>query len=126
MNETYYVKIAGKVNIPNSLAIGHNYKLTSDCSIVSEQRSDNEDGTFSVTYKMVPITVSIEKDNGKTTKAKDPRKNSVKMRLYLLKCHTQEGLTEDFEAVYDAFTNEVMMLTPQLMRDAIKRVNGTR
>lgn len=79
-NETYYVKINGKSNIPSRLAIGHNYKLHADCSITSETKTDNDDGSFDVTFRIEPITVEIIKDNGETVKAKDPRKNSVKFR----------------------------------------------
>jgi len=121
--ETYYIKIQGKVNIPEKLSIGHNYKLTADCSIVSEQKEDNEDGTFSVIYKMVPVTVEVQKDNGETIKAKDPRKNSQKIRNYLFKEYHNEGYSEDFDRVYDAFALEVMAMTPHLLREAIKRLN---
>jgi hypothetical protein len=41
--ENYYVKIQGKANIPSALSIGHNYRLTADCSITSESKSDNEE-----------------------------------------------------------------------------------
>lgn len=125
MNEDlYFAKIQGKVNIPKALLIGHNYKLTADCSVVSEQKSDNEDGSFSHTAKIVPITVEIVKENGETLKAKDPRKNSVKIRNYLFKAYANEGYTEDFDEVYSAFTSEVMWMTPQLLKEAIKRLNS--
>ena len=121
--ETYYIKIQGKVNVPELLPIGHNYQLKADCSVVSEQKEDNEDGTLAITSKLVPITVEITKDNGKVLKAKDPRKNSQKMRNYLFKKYAEEGYTEDFDRVYDAFALEVMTMTPTLLREAIKRLN---
>lgn len=122
-NEVYYIKIQGKANIPNALSIGHNFKITSDCSITSQTKTDNDDGTFSVTFKAEPITVEIQKDNGEVIKAKDPRKNSQKIRNYLFKHYFNEGVIEDFDRVYDAFTLEVMAMTPQLLREAVKRVN---
>jgi hypothetical protein len=123
MDTIYYAKIIGKVNIPVPLSIGHNFKLTADCSITSESKEDNENGEFSVTYKLVPITAEIVKDNGETIKAKDPRKNSQKIRAFLFKCYASEGYTEDFDLVYDAFTQEVMSMSPMLLREAIKRLN---
>jgi len=95
MNETYYIKIQGKANIPNSLAIGHNYKIECDCSITSETKTDNDDGTFNVTYKVEPITATIRRDNGEIIKAKDPRKNSVKIRNSSWKVANDYGLDED-------------------------------
>lgn len=126
MNENYFLKIQGKVNIPERVEIGHNYKLTADCSITSETRIDNENGEFDLVFKVEPITAEIQKDNGKVIKAKDPRKNSQKMRNYLFKIYSAEGYTEDFDSVYDAFTWEVMGMTPELLRQAIKRINGEK
>lgn len=120
--ETYYVKIQGKANISQALSIGHNYKLLADCSITSETRVDNENGEYDVVYKVEPITIEISKDNGKIIKAKDPRKNSQKLRNYLYKCYHDEGYTEDFDRVYDMFTLEVMGMTPSILRSAIKRL----
>lgn len=95
MNETYYVKIQGKANIPKPLAIGHNYRLVADCSITSETKTDNDDGTFNVTFKVEPITIEIQRDNGETIKAKDPRKNSVKIRNSSRKVANDYALDED-------------------------------
>lgn len=120
--ETYYVKIQGKANIPSRLEIGHNFKLEADCSVTSETRTDNDNGEFDVIFKLEPVTVSITKDNGEIIKAKDPRKNSQKIRNYLFKIYHDEGYIEDFDSVYDAFTYEVMGMTPSLLREAIKRL----
>lgn len=122
-NETYYAKIIGKANIPVPLNIGHNFRLTADCSVTSESKTDNEDGTFDIVFKVEPITIEITRDNGETIKAKDPRKNSQKMRNYLFKHYHDEGFVEDFDLVYDAFAQEVMMETPILLRKAIQRLN---
>ena len=84
MNEdTFYIKIQGKVNVPELLPIGHNYRLTADCSVVSEQKEDNDDGSMSITSKLVPITVEATTPLGKTIKGKDPRKLSQKLRACL-------------------------------------------
>lgn len=93
--ENFYVKIQGKASIPEPLAIGHNYRLTSDCSITSETRSDNDDGSFDVTFKVEPITIEIARDNGKVVKAKDPRKNSVKFRNSCWKVSNDHQIDED-------------------------------
>lgn len=102
MNETYYIKVNGKANIPSPLSIGHNYRIMSDCSITSETKSDNEDGTYSVTYKVEPITVEIQKDNGQTIKAKDPRSNSTKFRNSCWKVSNNHEV--DTEAFYNFAT----------------------
>lgn len=104
-NETYFIKIVGKVNVPSKIDIGHNYKVMMDCSVTQEQKEDNEDGTFNVVSKVVPITAEITKDNGATIKAKDPRKNSTKIRNLLHWKWQHSNITEDFESYYTRYTN---------------------
>jgi hypothetical protein len=69
------------------------------------------------------MTVEILKSNGKIIKARDPRKNSQKMRNYLWKIYTDEGYCEDFDLVYDTFAYEVMGMTPSILKSVIKRLN---
>lgn len=120
--ENYFIKILGKANVPERVDIGHNYKLTADCSVTQEQKVDNHDGSYDIIFKVEPVTIEIQRDNGEIIKAKDPRKNSQKIRNYLFKIYSDEGYIEDFDKVYDMFTNEVMGMTPGLLRNAIKRL----
>jgi len=113
--ETYYAKIQGKANIPQALSIGHNYKVVSDCSITSEAKEDNEDGTFNVTYKLEPITMEICKDNGSVVKAKDPRKNSTKIRNLLYFKWKESNEAIEFDEYYTKFTNTVLLNMDALM-----------
>lgn len=124
--DNFFLKIAGKVNVPTKVEIGHNYKLVADCSVISEQRNDNEDGTFDFVSKVVPITVEISKDNGPIIKAKDPRRNSQLIRNYLWKMWHDDGSIEDFEEVYHAATLEIMSEMPRIYREAIKRIENNR
>lgn len=126
MNENlYFLNIRGKVNIPMPITIGHNYRLIADCSVVSENKSDNEDGTFSITYKLVPLTAEIGKDNGPTLKAKDPRRNSEKFRKYLYKLWMEhEANIYDFQEVYDAVVLEAMSDFPEYLYKAVKKLES--
>jgi hypothetical protein len=106
--ETYFVKVVGKANIPNKLSIGHNWKINIDASITQEQKDDNEDGTFSITYKAEPITMEVIADNGQITKARDTRKNSTKIRNLLYFKWKELNEPIDFEEYYTKFTNTVL------------------
>jgi len=121
MKEIYYIKISGKVNVPAKVDIGHNYKLVADCSVVSEQKSDLENGEFSITSKMIPITAEITKDNGETIKAADTRRVSQKIRNMLWKEWDREGCIYPFEEVYEQVGYLVMRDLPQYLREAIKK-----
>ena len=120
--ETYYLNIKGKVNIPEKLSIGHNYKLVADCSITSETRIDNDNGEFDVVFKVEPITCEISKDNGAVTKAKDPRKQSVKFRNYLYKLWMEDGCIYPFDEVYEKVVYNAMGIMPNLLREVIKEL----
>lgn len=115
MNEKYYIKIQGKANIPKRLAIGHNYRLESDCSITSETTRDNEDGSYDIIFKVEPITVSIAKDNGEVVKAKDPRKNSVKFRKACWKVADYHQI--DDEKFYDFATAKCIGMLESLAEE---------
>jgi hypothetical protein len=123
MEETYFIKISGKANIPERLEVDKNYHVACDCSITQESKDSNENGTYDITFKAQPMTVEILKSNGKIIKARDPRKNSQKMRNYLWKIYTDEGYCEDFDLVYDTFAYEVMGMTPSILKSVIKRLN---
>src|ERR1700733_2502270 len=109
MNETYYLKVFGKANIPKRLEIGHNYRVVLDASITQESKSDNNDGTYDVTFKVEPQTCEISKDNGEVVKAKDPRKNSTKIRNKLYFLWQQSNNPEEFELFYTKVTNYLTM-----------------
>ena len=120
---SHILKVAGKSELPNEIEIGHNYHIALDGSITGFKVEDNEDGTFNKIYDFKPIHIELLTPTGKSLKLADPRKNSQKIRNYLYKCFAEEGYVEDFDDVYDAFANVVMGMTPQLLRDAIKRLD---
>ncbi len=123
---TYFLKIQGKCNIPIPLHIGHNYKIVADCSVTQEQKDDAENGTYDITYKIVPITAEVSVNNGPVIKAKDPRKNSVKVRNMLWKQYFNEGGIDDFDRVYDEATWFILSMMPQIYQEAIKRIHDKK
>jgi hypothetical protein len=113
----------GKAELPKEIKEGANYHISCEGAIVSSSLNDNEDGTWNKVYTFKPIKVELLDPLGETLKLKDPRKNSQKIRNYLFKIYSDEGFVEPFDDVYDQFTNEVMCMTPQLLRGAIIRIN---
>jgi hypothetical protein len=104
MINSYIIKINGKVEIPSELVAGHNYKVNIEGSIPSYEMSDNDNGTFDLTYKLKPIRVELINELGVTLKAKDPRSNSNKARSQALAIHMEKCTNIDFEAFYDAIS----------------------
>lgn len=121
---THYIKIQGKANIPCPLATGHNFEVVADCSITEKKEIDNQDGTYDMVYKAEPLTISISKDNGPVIKARDPRRNSEKLRKYLWKLWSDhKGVTFDFQDVYSEVTLVAMLHMPELLDEAVHRLD---
>ena len=74
---SHILKINGAVEIPGALVSGHNYKITVEGAIPKMETSDNDNGTFDITYKLKPIKVELITETGETMKAKDSRSNST-------------------------------------------------
>lgn len=116
-NETYYLKVSGKTNIPKKLAIGHNWRVTLDCSITQEQKNDNNDGTYDVIFKAEPVTCELQQDNGEIIKARDIRKNSVKIRNKLHYLWQQSNLPIEFEEYYTRVTNYITLNLEEIINE---------
>jgi hypothetical protein len=74
---SHILRINGAVEIPKELSSLHNYKVTVEGAVPKMETSNNEDGTYNVTYKMKPIKVELITETGETIKAKDSRSNST-------------------------------------------------
>lgn len=102
---SYILKINGAVEVPKELTAGYNYKVHIEGAIPKFEMSDNENGTFDVTYKMKPIKVEVIDQTGETLKAKDPRSNSNKARSQALAMHLEKCPNVPFEDFYDAVSS---------------------
>ena len=104
----YILKLTGKVNLPESLEMGHSYKVLIDGEITQVTDSNNQDGTINKSYKFEPLICEVQKDNGDTIKAKDPRKNSVKIRKVCYAIWATKQTDKTADEVYDKVTNIII------------------
>ena len=123
---SHVLKLKGNSELPEALEIASNYHIALEGAVTGYKVEDNENGTVDYIYDFKPIKVDLLTPKGKSLKLKDNRKNSVKIRNYLFKIYTSEGVVENFDDVYDAFCWEVMGNTPNLLREAVKRINGEK
>lgn len=82
--DNYFIKITGKVNVPEMISIGHNYELLLKGSVTDEKKEDAENGYYEYTATFRPITGEA-KILGKTLKFKDVRSRSTQLRSVLYK-----------------------------------------
>ena len=106
--EEFYLKLNGKVNIPEKLELGHNYHAILGGSITKEERLDLNNGDFAITAKFEPITCEVLTPKGKTLKAKDKRKMSQKLRgrIFMIWQEGQEQM--DFDEYYEKRMKEII------------------
>lgn len=105
---SYFLKITGRVNIPEPVELDKNYLISMNCSVTAENKVTNEDGTYDIVFKIEPQTAEVLKSNGQIIKAKDPRKNSVKIRNLLHRIWSDKNIAVDFEDVYTRVINRIL------------------
>ncbi len=89
----HVIKLIGKANLTEPLDLSHSFKLQVDGAVTDTTDTDNQDGTFSRTYKFKPISVAVVKSNGEITKTKDMRARSVQMRAVITRQWREDGAT---------------------------------
>lgn len=120
---SYILKINGAVEVPGELVAGYNYKIKIEGAIPKFTMSDNDNGTYDVTYTLKPIKVEIINQLGETLKAKDPRSNSNKARSQALAIHLDRGLTVPFDEFYDKLSALQRHIANDLVDKLIKDNN---
>lgn len=85
MKDTYYLKLTGKVNVPEMLTIGHNYRVLLDGEVTNETKETNQDGTFSYVSKFEPVIAEVQKDFGKSIKSKVAGSRSKQVKNIVFK-----------------------------------------
>jgi len=123
---SHILKLKGNSELPEALEIASNYHIALEGAVTGYKVEDNENGTVDYIYDFKPIKVDLLTPKGKSLKLKDNRKNSLKFRNYCFKVWVSEGYTEPFDDCYDAVIWEAMSRMPDLLREAIKRINGEK
>ncbi len=106
---SHFLKLAGKCELPGAVKIGHNYTVTLKGSVVSQNESDNEDGTHDMAYTFKPVTGEVEKEDGETLKLSDNRSNSQLIRALIYKRYINMATDQSFNDFYDGVSREIMM-----------------
>ena len=120
---SHILKLQGRAELPHEIETGHNYHTSLEGSVSKVELHDNEDSTWNKIYTFRPIKIEVLDPKGKSLKLKDPRKNSAKIRAMLWKQYFNEGISEDFDLLYDAVTMEIMLRMSELMEAGLKRLN---
>lgn len=112
MTDTHLLKISGKAELPKPIEIGHNYRVAMEGSVISQTKSDNENGEFTFTYLFKPVKIELLTSMGEMLKLKDPRKYSQLFRARVWTKWKAQDTGKDFDAYYE-----------KLMMNLIQRVD---
>jgi len=106
---SHYLKLTGKVELPDALELGHAYKVTVDGEVDSTSDHNNHDGTFDRSYKLVPFVLEVIDHHGVTISKKDVRSKSqlVRSRFWRI-WNKQVDETRDDKEVYEDCMDWVM------------------
>jgi hypothetical protein len=99
--DSYFIKLQGKAELPKPLSIGHNFRVLLEGSIIGEETTDNDDGSFNHAFKFQPIVVEAVTPTGETIKARDTRSRSVQLRMTLMREWRENNETMAFEDYYN-------------------------
>jgi len=113
--DSHYLKIQGKAELPQPITLGHNIHVSLEGSVTSKTESDNEDGTFTYSYKFVPIKVDLLTDKGEMLKLKDTRSMSSLLRARLWKVWSSGDYAEDFDLFYENLLRNIIEYVPEIV-----------
>ena len=120
---SHILKINGAVEIPGALVSGHNYKITVEGAIPKMETSDNDNGTFDITYKLKPIKVELITETGETMKAKDSRSNSTLNRSQARAIWLEKNPNCEEELFYESMMKRYRLLANDIADILIKENN---
>lgn len=113
--DTHLLKIMGKAELPQPVEIGHNFRVSSEGSVVSSNKSDNEDGSFTYTYVFKPIKIEVLTPLGETLKLSDTRTLSQQFRAMMWRIWKQYNDPESFEdVVYPRLMKNLLNAGPDI------------
>lgn len=106
--DSFILKLSGKAELPQALKIGHNIKVVLEGSIVSETKSDNDNGSHDITYLFKPVIVEAIDEKGERIRAKDTRSRSQQLRSLFYKRWREQNDPISFDDYYDQRMLELM------------------
>jgi len=117
----HVLRITGGASLPQELDPEKSYKILTEISVKSVTHKKNEDGTSDLIYT-AGITSHIDLEEGeKIIRAKDPRKNSQRIRGAIWHLQQDEGMTHiDEEVFYNQMSAIIIEHLPELFTKYFK------
>lgn len=97
----HVIKLSGKATLLEPLDLSRSFKLEVDGAVIESSDADNQDGTFTRSYKFKPTIIKVLNDNGEVTRTKDTRSMSQQMRAVLTREWRESNETITAEEYYE-------------------------
>ena len=105
---SHILKLTGKAELPKSLEISNNFKITISGSITAITESDNDDGSRTFYYKFEPVVIEVIDEKGERIRTKDTRKKSQLLRSCIWRRWQDSGEDIDQDKFYDNFMDKII------------------
>ena len=103
------LKISGEVSLPEPLEPGHDYLISIQGKVTEGGGlKDNDNGTFDKIFKFKAATAEVLKDEGKTIKSIDRKRDSQKYRAMINFRRKEEYPEIEEEDLYHSFMGKSM------------------
>jgi len=99
----YTIKIIGTAELPESLEMGYDHVVAGRMSIVSIEKQDNQDGSFTYQHKGKLTHIEVVNKAGKTFKGVAKGSKSQKLRWRIM----ERGDNDYYEKVMDFLINNL-------------------
>jgi hypothetical protein len=100
-NDTYFIKLTGKAEVPNKFETGDKVGIAIEGSITAVTESDNHDGTFTYYAKFTPMIVKMVNNKGKVLSIRDVRGLSSRQRSAYYRLWNEKGIEGEFNDYYE-------------------------
>lgn len=116
---SYYISLRGKANIPEKLELGSGYKVSLDGEVISVTEHNNQNGSKDLVFAFKPALCEIVDDRGKVIKARDLRSRSQQLRRMLKSAWESDATADpDHEKSYDHVMKYILSKAYDLYEEA--------
>jgi len=110
-----YVKVSGEFELERDLEIGNDYEIKLKGSLTEKREKDDNEGGAELTFIYKPYLGEIISESGETTKLKDKRRASQKLRGMIEFYRTEIASDMDEEEFYQGFMGKVLANFPEIV-----------
>jgi hypothetical protein len=112
------LKITGKASLEREVELNKRYAVGLLMDVTDDNNHNNEDGTFDRIFTGKLVRAEIKGERGETIRTKDTTKQSVKLRLSILRAKANPDMEDN--AWYEMIMGGIRHRLPEIIDQIIK------